>query len=94
MIDSMTRFMAPRIVPYLGSGEIPKRSGARDSVIAVYQTFETADDPITLALGNDAIWKRFWQAIGSPESGKTRATQRMSIAAPRELRSLRRYRMC
>ena len=70
MIDSMTRFMGPRIVPYLGSGEIPKRSGARDSVIAVYQTFETADDPITLALGNDAIWKRFWQAIGSPEIGE------------------------
>ncbi len=67
MIDSMTRFMAPRIVPYLGSGEIPKRSGARDSVIAVYQTFETADDPITLGLGNDAIWKRFWRS--SRQSG-------------------------
>ena len=70
MIDSMTRFMAARIVPYLGSGEVPRRSGARDSVIAVYQTFETADDPITLGLGNDAIWRRFWQAIGSPLVGE------------------------
>jgi crotonobetainyl-CoA:carnitine CoA-transferase CaiB-like acyl-CoA transferase len=69
MIDSMTRFMAPRILPYLGSGEVPKRSGARDSVIAVYQTFDTRDDPITLALGNDAIWKRFWEAVGRPETG-------------------------
>ncbi len=69
MIDSMTRFMAPRIVPYLGSGEVPKRTGARDSVIAVYQTFETQDDPITLGLGNDAIWKRFWDAVGKPEIG-------------------------
>src|SRR4051812_4504212 len=67
MIDSMTRFMAPRIVPYLGSGEVPKRTGARDSVIAVYQVFGTKDDPITLGLGNDAIWKRFWQAVGRPE---------------------------
>ena len=32
MVDSMTRFMSPRIVPYLGAGEIPHRSGARDSV--------------------------------------------------------------
>jgi len=63
----MTRFMAPRIVPYLGSGEVPKRTGARDSVIAVYQVFDTQDDPITLGLGNDAIWKRFWQAVGRPE---------------------------
>ncbi|MGZ5233312.1 MAG: CaiB/BaiF CoA transferase family protein [Burkholderiales bacterium] len=69
MIDSMTRFMAPRIVPYLGSGEIPQRTGARDSVIAVYQVFETKDDPITLGLGNDAIWKRFWEAVGSASFG-------------------------
>ncbi len=69
MIDSMTRFMAPRIVPYLGSGEIPARSGARDSVIAVYQVFETQDDPITLGLGNDAIWRRFWAAVGRPDFG-------------------------
>jgi crotonobetainyl-CoA:carnitine CoA-transferase CaiB-like acyl-CoA transferase len=69
MVDSMTRFMAPRIVPYLGSGEVPRRTGARDSVIAVYQTFETRDDPITLGLGNDAIWRRFWEAVGRPEAG-------------------------
>jgi crotonobetainyl-CoA:carnitine CoA-transferase CaiB-like acyl-CoA transferase len=69
MVDSMTRFMAPRIVPYLGSGEVPKRSGARDSVIAIYQTFDTADFPITLGLGNDAIWKRFWAAVGRAEVG-------------------------
>jgi crotonobetainyl-CoA:carnitine CoA-transferase CaiB-like acyl-CoA transferase len=67
MADSMTRFMAPRIVPYLGSGEVPRRTGAKDSVIAVYQTFETQDRPLTLGLGNDAIWRRFWQAVGRAE---------------------------
>lgn len=69
MVDSMTRFMAPRIVPYLGSGEVPHRTGAKDSVISVYQTFDTADRPLTLGLGNDAIWKRFWTAVGQPEVG-------------------------
>jgi crotonobetainyl-CoA:carnitine CoA-transferase CaiB-like acyl-CoA transferase len=69
MVDSMTRFMSPRIVPYLGSGEAPRRTGARDSVIAVYQTFETADRPMTLGLGNDGIWQRFWSAVGQPERG-------------------------
>jgi crotonobetainyl-CoA:carnitine CoA-transferase CaiB-like acyl-CoA transferase len=66
MVDSMTRFMAPRIVPYLGSGVIPRRTGAKDSVIAVYQVFNTADAPMNLALGNDAIWQRFWNAVGDP----------------------------
>jgi crotonobetainyl-CoA:carnitine CoA-transferase CaiB-like acyl-CoA transferase len=66
LVDSMTRFLACRIVPYLGSGEVPRRSGGKDSVIAIYQAFDTADEPMTLALGNDAIWHRFWQAVGQP----------------------------
>jgi crotonobetainyl-CoA:carnitine CoA-transferase CaiB-like acyl-CoA transferase len=70
MVDSMTRFMSPRIVPYLGSGEVPKRTGAKDSVIAVYQAFETQDKPLTLGLGNDAIWQRFWQAVGQTDKGQ------------------------
>ena len=66
LVESMTRFMAPRLVSYLGSGELPRRSGARDSVISIYQVFETADEPMTLAIGNDGIWKRFWAALGEP----------------------------
>jgi len=69
MVDSMVRFMSPRIMPYLGSGEVPRRSGAKDSVIAIYQVFNTADHPLTLAIGNDGIWKRFWQAVANPDRG-------------------------
>jgi len=67
LVDSMTRFLTCRIVPYLGSGEVPTRSGGTDSVIAIYQAFETADAPITLGLGNDNLWRRFWQAVGQPD---------------------------
>lgn len=67
MVESMTRFMTPRIVTYLGSGELPRRSGGTDSVIAIYQTFDTADDPMTLGLGNDAIWQRFCKCTGLNE---------------------------
>lgn len=70
LVESMTRFMAPRIVPYLGSGELPRRSGGRDSVIAIYQVFQAADGPLTIGLGNDAIWTRFWDALGRPEIGR------------------------
>lgn len=69
MVNSMTRFAAPRIMSYLGSGTTPRRSGGTDSVIAIYQVFETADHPISLGLGNDAIWQRFWEAVGEPEYG-------------------------
>jgi len=69
LVESMTRFLTCRITPYLGSGEIPRRSGAKDSVIAIYQAFDTADEPLTLGLGTDAIWKRFWEAVGDPVYG-------------------------
>lgn len=67
LVDSMTKFLACRIVPYLGSGEVPRRSGGKDSVIAIYQAFDTADDPITLGLGNDNVWRRFWEIVGEPD---------------------------
>jgi crotonobetainyl-CoA:carnitine CoA-transferase CaiB-like acyl-CoA transferase len=67
MVESMSRFMSPRLLPYLGSGQLNRRSGGRDSVIAIYQVFDTADEPMTLGLGNDAIWKRFWEAVDRPE---------------------------
>jgi len=78
LVDSMTRFLACRIVPFLGSGELLRRSGGKDSVIAVYQTFDTADDPITLGLGTDNLWRRFWSAVGSPQRAddKTAATNK------------------
>lgn len=66
LVESMTRFLACRISSYLGSGEVPARSGGTDSVIAIYQPFDTADLPLTLGLGSDAIWRRFWAALGDP----------------------------
>ncbi|WP_265516951.1 CaiB/BaiF CoA transferase family protein [Nitratireductor luteus] len=69
LVDSMTRFLNCQLVSYLGSGIGARRSGGKDSVIAVYQAFETADNPITIGLGNDNIWSRFWQALGEPEYG-------------------------
>jgi len=87
LVESMTRFMGPRIASYLGSGDVPRRSGGTDSVIAIYQTFETADSPLTLGLGNDNIWKRFWQAVGEPAMAEDRryASNQQRRAARPEL---------
>ena len=67
LLESMTRFMSPRLTTYLGSGELPRRSGAKDSVLAIYQVFETGDEPLTLGIGNDATWRRFCRALGEPD---------------------------
>lgn len=70
LVESMTRFLSCRISAYLGSGDVPRRSGGTDSVIAVYQQFRTADASMTLGLGTDGIWARFWKAVGEPEFAK------------------------
>ena len=69
LVESMTRFLSCRLASYMGSGEVPRRSGGTDSVIAIYQSFETADRPLNLGLGSDAIWRRFWVSVGDPEFG-------------------------
>jgi len=85
LVDSMTRLLSCRLMSYLGSGELPTRSGGTDSVIAIYQAFETADDPIVLALGNDNLWQRFWAAVGDPDYALTPGFQ--GNAARRQYRS-------
>jgi len=89
LLDSMTRFLSARVSSYLGSGEVPTRTGGTDSVIAIYQAFETKDRPITLGLGTDGIWQRFWDAMGNPdyagqsgfESNAARREKRAQIVA-------------
>ena len=70
LVESMTRFLSPRISSYLGSGEVPARSGGTDSVIAIYQPFDTADQPLNLGIGSNAIWARFWKVLGDPDYAK------------------------
>jgi hypothetical protein len=56
--------MAPRIASFLAGEAEPEPSGGTDSVIAIYQAFETADTAIVLAIGNDQIWERLCTELG------------------------------
>lgn len=62
LLDADLALMAPRIASYLAGEPEPRPSGGTDSVLAVYQPFETADRPIVVAIGNDTIWQRFCRA--------------------------------
>ncbi len=64
LLEADLAFMAPRIAGFLAGGEEPRPCGGTDSVIAVYQSFATADRPIVVALGNDRLWQRACRAIG------------------------------
>ncbi|MFN6550619.1 CaiB/BaiF CoA transferase family protein [Mycolicibacterium septicum] len=51
---------------YLGAGAVPQMMGNRHPSIAPYQTFDTADRPIAVAVGNDKQFRAFTTAIGEP----------------------------
>lgn len=64
LLDSDLALMAPRIASFLAGEEEPGPSGGTDSVLAVYQSFPTADRDIIVAIGNDGMWERFCEVLG------------------------------
>ncbi|CKI61689.1 CoA transferase [Mycolicibacterium smegmatis] len=52
---------------YLGAGVVPGIMGNRHPSITPYQTFDTADRPIAIAVGNDKQFRAFAAVIGSPD---------------------------
>ena len=52
---------------YLGAGVVPGIMGNRHPSIVPYQTFETGDRPIAVAVGNDKQFAAFSAAIGRPD---------------------------
>lgn len=48
------------------TGQVPGMLGNRHPIITPYDTFPTADGYVNIAVGNDAIWKRFCEAMEMP----------------------------
>lgn len=67
LLDSDLAVMAPRIAAYLAGESEPAPSGGTDSVLAVYQSFPTADRDLAIAIGNDPMWQRFCAVVGLRE---------------------------
>jgi crotonobetainyl-CoA:carnitine CoA-transferase CaiB-like acyl-CoA transferase len=49
---------------YFTTGQTPAMLGNRHPIITPYDTFPTADGYVNIAVGNDAIWLRFCNAMG------------------------------
>jgi len=49
------------------TGKAPAREGNHHATIAPYGTFEVSDGFINLAVGSDAQYQRFCEALGAPE---------------------------
>ena len=52
---------------WVSGGVAPHRRGNRHPSIVPYETFEAADRPFALAVGNDRLFARLCEAVGLPE---------------------------
>lgn len=52
---------------YFASGEVPRRYGSAHPSIVPYQALRTGDGHLMVAVGNDALWRRFAPVVGLPE---------------------------
>ena len=64
LLDAVTGLLTYQVARYFATGSSPERTGNRHMTIAPYDTFETADGVLVLAVGNDVLWRRFCQALG------------------------------
>ncbi|RLI40567.1 CoA transferase [Candidatus Bathyarchaeota archaeon] len=65
LLDSTVSWMTYMAANYFATGMVPKRMGSAHPNIVPYQCFKARDGKyLTVAVGNDRIWKNFCEALG------------------------------
>jgi crotonobetainyl-CoA:carnitine CoA-transferase CaiB-like acyl-CoA transferase len=67
LLDTQIAGLANQGFNHLMTGRVPVRTGAWHPALAPYQPFETADDQIIIAVGNDTQFADMCRVIGAPE---------------------------
>jgi formyl-CoA transferase len=67
LLDVGMAVLANQAAGFLNTGKVPQRQGNTHPSLAPYQTFDTRDGSMLLAVGNDGQFARFCEAAGHPE---------------------------
>jgi CoA:oxalate CoA-transferase len=63
MLDSLLSLLEHGIMRYAATGEVPCPIGNRHPSIAPFECYDTADRPLVIAVGNDAMYARLCRAL-------------------------------
>ncbi|HTX63733.1 MAG TPA: CoA transferase, partial [Acidimicrobiales bacterium] len=66
LLDAQVSWLTYFASGYFATGDAPRRLGSAHPSIVPYQAFPTADGHLMVAVGNDSLWERFVQVLGSP----------------------------
>lgn len=64
LLDSQISWLTYVASGYEATGDTPKRYGSAHPTIVPYQAFATREGDLMVAVGNDAIWRRFAETVG------------------------------
>ncbi|MGI9365260.1 MAG: CaiB/BaiF CoA transferase family protein, partial [Rhizobiaceae bacterium] len=67
LLDTQIAGLANQGFNHLLTGRVPVRTGSWHPALAPYQPFDTEDDQIVIAVGNDTQFSDMCRVIGSPE---------------------------
>ncbi len=64
MLDCQAAILENAIARYLSTHTIPQPLGTRHASFTPFESFETQDGYVVLAIGNDELWAKFCNAVG------------------------------
>jgi len=67
MLDSTLAFLEHGLMEYVATGKAPGRIGNRHPFMTPFDTFDAADKPFAICVGNDKLFATLCEAIGKPE---------------------------
>ncbi len=67
MLDSQLAILENALARYFATGDIPGPLGARHPTIVPFQSYETADNHVIIAAGNNALFATLCKALERPE---------------------------
>ncbi|MDR6219888.1 CoA transferase [Deinococcus soli (ex Cha et al. 2016)] len=69
LLESVIALGSSQVGRYLATGEVPVPTGNDHRSIVPYGTFPCADGFVNIAVGNDALWRRFCAALDDADLG-------------------------
>lgn len=67
MLDSVAALLTYQAGIYFATNQAPIRLGNRHPTIVPYETLETGDGELVVAVGNDQLWHSFCQLLGADD---------------------------
>jgi crotonobetainyl-CoA:carnitine CoA-transferase CaiB-like acyl-CoA transferase len=67
LLDTQVAMLANQAMAYLGAGVVGKPLGNAHPSIVPYRTFEAADGPLVVAVGNDGQFATLCRIVGRPD---------------------------